>query len=129
MECVIWRRTDPFVKSTFFYLEIKKFDLYFLRVFWLLISLVSLASCIYMIIILYNKYNENPVILSFATVETPLFQVPFPSVSICPETKSKKQIFDFYESREKIMRNEPLSEIEYNAHFLHLNLIIYVGIF
>lgn len=41
------------------------------------------------------QWNEAPVIVSFAEKATPIWAIPFPAVTICPETKfySKKLNF------------------------------------
>ncbi|KAF2887624.1 hypothetical protein ILUMI_18549 [Ignelater luminosus] len=36
-----------------------------------------------------------PVIVSFATSETPLWKIPFPAITVCPLTRTEKSKFDF----------------------------------
>jgi amiloride-sensitive sodium channel len=35
------------------------------------------------------------VIVTFATRETPLYKIPFPAITICPEVKSVKRLLNF----------------------------------
>lgn len=65
------------------------------RVFWVLSLALSLAGCFYLIMKVYTKWDNSPVIVSFAETSTPIWQVPFPAVSICPETKSRQRVFNF----------------------------------
>lgn len=37
----------------------------------------------------------SPVIVSFATKESPIYTIPFPAVTICPMVKADKEIFNF----------------------------------
>ncbi|KAH0815247.1 hypothetical protein GEV33_007544 [Tenebrio molitor] len=67
------------------------------KIFWVIILLVSLAGCIYMIYEVLYKYNNSPVVVSFATEDTPLHEIPFPAITICPEFKYTRQKFNFSE--------------------------------
>jgi amiloride-sensitive sodium channel len=48
-----------------------------------------------MIFKIYEKYDNTPVIVTFATRETPLYKIPFPAITICPEVKSVKRLLNF----------------------------------
>ncbi|XP_034256548.1 pickpocket protein 28-like isoform X2 [Thrips palmi] len=67
----------------------------FERVFWVLSLAVSLLGCFYLILKVYNKWDSSPVIVSFAETSTPVWDVPFPAVSVCPETKSRQREFNY----------------------------------
>ncbi|GJQ84388.1 hypothetical protein Trydic_g20624, partial [Trypoxylus dichotomus] len=43
----------------------------------------------------YAKWNNSPVIVSFAQAPTPIGNIPFPAVTICAETKAKQTMFNF----------------------------------
>lgn len=60
---------------------------FFFRVLWTIILLASLAGFIYMMYEILNKYFSSPVVVSFATEDTPIYKIPFPAVTICPEHK------------------------------------------
>lgn len=51
---------------------------------------------------IYIKWQETPVIVSFAETSTPVWQIPFPAVTICPETKVSKEELDFSEAFRKL---------------------------
>ncbi|KRF94123.1 pickpocket protein 28 [Drosophila mojavensis] len=57
------------------------------RIFWLFAFLLSICCCATLILSAYNKWNETPVIVSFAERSTPVWNIPFPAVTICSETK------------------------------------------
>lgn len=48
-----------------------------------------------LIIKIWEKWQTSPVIVSFAEKSTPVWQIPFPAVTICPETKAMKKHLDF----------------------------------
>lgn len=72
------------------------------RLFWVIAFIVSILGCSIMIYKIYTKWQQNPVIVSFAENSTPVWQIPFPAVTICPETKTTKKEFDFSEAYRKI---------------------------
>lgn len=41
-----------------------------------------------MIIKAYTKWEQEPVIVSLSEKATPVWKVPFPAVTICPEVKT-----------------------------------------
>ncbi|KAK5641662.1 hypothetical protein RI129_010209 [Pyrocoelia pectoralis] len=43
----------------------------------------------------YNKWMNSPVIVSFATSETPIWEIPFPAITICPLTRTDLNKFNF----------------------------------
>lgn len=55
---------------------------------------LSFTGCSYLIIKTYNKWQSNPVIVTFAEKSTPVWKIPFPAITICPETKSMKEVFE-----------------------------------
>lgn len=57
------------------------------RIFWLSVFVVSIYCCANLILSAYTKWNETPVIVSFAERSTPVWNIPFPAVTICSETK------------------------------------------
>jgi acid-sensing ion channel, other len=57
------------------------------RILWSVMFLVMLVACNKLIFDVYLKWNQNPVIVSFANRPTSVWDIPFPAVTICPETK------------------------------------------
>lgn len=41
------------------------------------------------------KWDQNPVIISFAEKSTPASAITFPAVTVCPETKFAMQSFNY----------------------------------
>ncbi|CAH1100675.1 unnamed protein product [Psylliodes chrysocephalus] len=82
------------------------------RLLWLTLILCSLSACAYLILQIYGKFQQSPVIVSFATTESPIYTIPFPAVTICPLTKASKDIFDFTDIILKMRRNISITEEE-----------------
>lgn len=65
------------------------------RAFWVVAFFTSVIGCSIMILKIYEKWQLSPVIVSFAEKSTPVWQIPFPAVTICPETKAMVKNIDF----------------------------------
>lgn len=69
----------------------------------------------------YHKWKNSPVIVTFATSQTPIWEIPFPSVTICPEIKSQKDIYNFTEQVLKRTKGN-LSDLE-DYEFRQMSLV------
>ncbi|XP_037875388.1 pickpocket protein 28 isoform X1 [Bombyx mori] len=67
------------------------------KIFWLFAFICCLVICAGLIGKLWNKWNVNPVIVSFAENPTPVYQIPYPAVTLCFETKAMQRKFNFTE--------------------------------
>lgn len=65
------------------------------RLFWVSVFLLSICTCFKLTLNIWDKWNNNPVIVSFAEKSTPVWQIPFPSVTVCAETKASQRSFNF----------------------------------
>lgn len=43
----------------------------------------------------HKKWQKSPVIVSFAERYTRVSEIPFPAVTICPETKARSSLLNF----------------------------------
>ncbi|CAK1555788.1 unnamed protein product [Leptosia nina] len=65
------------------------------KLFWLFMFSFSVIVCAVLIRKVWIKWNESPVIVSFAETSTPVWQIPYPAVTVCIETKAKGTLFSF----------------------------------
>ncbi|XP_058117490.1 pickpocket protein 28-like [Anopheles ziemanni] len=77
----------------------------FEKIWWGVMLLLSLYGCGRLIQNIYRKWDQTPVIVSFAEKSTPVWQIPFPAVTICPEMKVRSQYLNFTELYRQITRN------------------------
>lgn len=59
----------------------------------------------------YNKWQKSPVIVSFAEKYTRVSEIPFPAVTICPETKARSSILNFTDLHSRWV-NDGLERLE-----------------
>lgn len=52
---------------------------------------------------MYSKWDETSVIVSFAEDLIPVWQIPFPAITICPTTKVNITQMNITDGFEKIM--------------------------
>lgn len=43
---------------------------------------------LYVVLIMYAQYKASPIIVTFATKTMPIHKIPFPAVTICPDSFS-----------------------------------------
>ncbi|CAG9767257.1 unnamed protein product [Ceutorhynchus assimilis] len=81
------------------------------RLWWLILFCISLYICINLIIQTWIKWDTSPVLVSFARSPTPVWQVPFPAVTVCSETKSRQTVYNFTDYYHKMVsENNSMTE-------------------
>uniref|UniRef100_A0A182NA42 Pickpocket n=1 Tax=Anopheles dirus TaxID=7168 RepID=A0A182NA42_9DIPT len=65
------------------------------RFWWIVVFLLSMIGCGIMIYKAYVKWNQAPIIVSFSEKTTPVWEVQFPAITICPETKVPSSKLNF----------------------------------
>ncbi|RZF47249.1 hypothetical protein LSTR_LSTR004958 [Laodelphax striatellus] len=67
----------------------------FERTWWMIAILCSFLWSLYLIQQVWEKWNNSPVIVSFAEKSTSVWQIPFPAVTICSENKARQTIYNY----------------------------------
>lgn len=44
----------------------------------------------------YLKWLKSPVLIGFDETLVPVYKIPFPTITVCPEAKMDTSVFDFY---------------------------------
>jgi acid-sensing ion channel, other len=78
------------------------------RILWGAMFLIMLLACQMLIFDVYVKWSENPVIVSFANRPTSIWHIPFPALTICPETKTNSSIMNITEMYHRFADNADL---------------------
>ncbi|XP_031355998.1 pickpocket protein 28-like [Photinus pyralis] len=81
----------------------------FERILWLTTLIVCITLCASTILQAYHKWQRSPVVVSFATTETPVWDIPFPAVTICPEARAERSIVNYTDLVLMVRRGEQLS--------------------
>jgi len=77
-----------------------------------MVFVFSIYTCATLTMNIWDKWNNNPVIVSFAEKSTPVWQIPFPAVTVCSETKSRQTIFNFTDIYWKFQDTGNLTDLE-----------------
>jgi acid-sensing ion channel, other len=67
---------------------------WFERILWIVIFLISFFGCCKLIFDVHQKFDQNPVIVTFDEKPTKISEIPFPAVTVCPVTKTQKKLFN-----------------------------------
>lgn len=89
----------------------------FIRIWWIFAFALSLFGCGKLILDTWNKWNQFPVIVTFAERSTPVWDIPFPAVTICPQIKSRQTVLNYtliYNKAKFDNLSFTLTEEEYN---------------
>ncbi|XP_055598387.1 pickpocket protein 28-like [Uranotaenia lowii] len=70
------------------------------RLIWTVVLCTSIIGCVFYIGQIYQKWDEKPVILSFAEGYTPIWEIPFPAITICPQIKATPERLNFSQELE-----------------------------
>ncbi|XP_068083962.1 pickpocket protein 28 [Anabrus simplex] len=73
------------------------------RMCWLMMICASIVCCMYVIMMQWNKWQNSPVIVTFADRYTPASNIPFPAITICSEVKFKQSK---HNHTDLLLRNE-----------------------
>ncbi|KAL1139018.1 hypothetical protein AAG570_009079 [Ranatra chinensis] len=65
------------------------------RLWWVIVFIASFCVNSYMISKIWEKWHETPVIVSFDEKTTPVWEVPFPAITICPEARFDAHALNF----------------------------------
>ncbi|KAF2896997.1 hypothetical protein ILUMI_09180, partial [Ignelater luminosus] len=95
----------------------------FFRLVWLTILVISLLICIYSIVQIYIKWKAFPAFVTIAKSPTPVWQVPFPAVTICPETKVRQRVFNYTNAYHKYNEDPENTTAEELQHFEQASLV------
>jgi amiloride-sensitive sodium channel len=71
-----------------------------------------LGACGTSIYLVYQKWEQSPVIVNFANRGTPIYKIPFPAITICPETKSEQKKFNYTDIHNKKGNNINVTDDE-----------------
>ncbi|CAH1099297.1 unnamed protein product [Psylliodes chrysocephalus] len=92
------------------------------KFWWVILFCISLYVCIDLIIKTWTKWDQSPVLVSFAKSPTPVWQVPFPAVTICSETKTRQTVYNFTNAFDQFIHGENMT-VEEMKRFSDSSLI------
>lgn len=89
------------------------------RLWWIAVFVFSVYGCAKLIEKVYQKWTDNPVIVTFDERPLPVWLIPFPAVTICPEAKIRSSYMNFTEEFYRLNNydgiREPLDQKRYDV--------------
>uniref|UniRef100_A0A182WEP0 Pickpocket n=1 Tax=Anopheles minimus TaxID=112268 RepID=A0A182WEP0_9DIPT len=74
------------------------------KIWWVAMCILSIYGCGSLIQTVYDKWRRDPVVVTFAEKPTPIYDIPFPAVTICPVTKVKSAVLNFTAVYQRVLR-------------------------
>lgn len=65
--------------------------------------LISVVCFIIFLVHLFNRWERGPLFAGLAEKSQPIWDIPFPAVTICPETKAKTSHINFTDAYHILM--------------------------
>ncbi|XP_055305956.1 pickpocket protein 28-like, partial [Sitodiplosis mosellana] len=103
------------------------------RCFWFIAIGLSFWYCLVSIQDMWIKWRACPVSMSFNEKDAPISAIPFPTVTICPETKAFKNKFEINPVYDSLMESNPWKlsnqqwvQLEALSHLCRFNFPEYV---
>ncbi|KFB52419.1 AGAP010967-PA-like protein [Anopheles sinensis] len=87
------------------------------RFWWIIVFFLSIAGGGSMIYEAYKKWDQNPIIVTFAEKTTPIWEVQFPAFTICPTTKVSAEKLNFTEEI-RLLSNQSGLNSTYNPYIV-----------
>uniref|UniRef100_A0A182WDQ1 Pickpocket n=1 Tax=Anopheles minimus TaxID=112268 RepID=A0A182WDQ1_9DIPT len=84
------------------------------RICWSVIVVLSLSVCISAIVIGHQKWIEKPMIVSFSAKPIPVWKMPFPAITVCPQTRIAVEKFNITKVYLRARANKTLSPDEWH---------------
>ncbi|XP_055848925.1 pickpocket protein 28-like [Episyrphus balteatus] len=76
------------------------------RIIWFCAVIVSISTCGYLIYNIWNERNQNPVLVTLDGRLTPVWEIPFPTITICPQIQIHNKIFNLTKEATNITEDE-----------------------
>lgn len=83
---------------------------------WSVWVVISFICCLVLLANVWSRMYSDPLIVSLSDKPEPIWEIPFPAVTICPETKSKQTVFNFTRMYNVLMKNK-LNTIKEEKNF------------
>lgn len=80
------------------------------RLWWMCAFTLSVIACFVFIYQVWEKWHNTPVMVTFDEESTPISKIPFPSVTICTDTKSKQRTFNYTDYYYKLINDKEFKE-------------------
>lgn len=74
------------------------------KMLWSAVTIISFSYCFLMIHKTYDKWRSSPIIISCDEKMTPISEIPFPAVTICPEMRIGDVDIDIEEIDKKLKK-------------------------
>ncbi|KAK9883357.1 hypothetical protein WA026_001532 [Henosepilachna vigintioctopunctata] len=94
------------------------------RIWWITIFTICVSGSSLMVYKIFDKWSKTPVLVSLATKEEPIYDIPFPAVTICPESKISTQCSNYTKIlMARIRKNMKNTTYTENKYFDYMGLL------
>lgn len=99
------------------------------RVFWIIAFMLSTVLLGWMAFDTWNKWRTSPVIISIARKPLSVWEIPFPAITICPESNVNYQLFNFTSAYNRLDSDAASLTTEESNYFEALSQMCFTELF
>ncbi|XP_050298544.1 pickpocket protein 28-like [Anthonomus grandis grandis] len=99
------------------------------KIIWIIVFCISLFTCITVVYEVFKKWQKSPIIVNFASEKVNIYDITFPAVTICPETKVYSDYFNYTLSlksslkmNETNFKGDQLKKLQYMSLLCNVNV-------
>lgn len=67
-----------------------------IRIFWVLVFLLTISTTILSLIAVSIVWMKNPTIMVIENNDSLIQDIPFPAITICPSSQIRKKVYEEY---------------------------------
>lgn len=82
------------------------------RLWWIVAFSLSVYLCVVSIRSILISWTENPVTVGFTERQAPISDIPYPTITLCPEIKARQKTINASDINELWLKAETLVDSE-----------------
>lgn len=90
------------------------------RIWWTIVFIVSISFCCLQIVHIYNKWLDNPVIITFDQKFKSIGELPFPAITICLPFMVNETVFDYATVMTDLLQRGPSQLDQEMVHLFNI---------
>lgn len=75
------------------------------KVFWCIVLVISAITCSTFIFNIVEIWTDSPTLVTVTAAPRPIWDIPFPAITVCPDVKAKVAKLNFTDTYHQITAN------------------------
>lgn len=84
---------------------------YVTKFLWSIWMTILFILCVILLSNVWSRWHSDPLIVSLTDKPEPIWEIPFPAITICPEAKSNQTIFNLTSVYHDLLKNKTTKDL------------------